>query len=96
MVAPAQAAGFYAVAYTMGSGGGVPPELRGKSVISCRGTDDMSVLGELGDDPLISYTGRHRQKQFLLATRFANTVRSGASDPKLLLTGHSLGGGLAA
>ncbi len=35
----AAAAGFYAVAYTMGIGADVPTELQGKTIISYRGTD---------------------------------------------------------
>ena len=34
-----QAAGFYAVAYTMGEGPDVPSESQGKTILSCRGTD---------------------------------------------------------
>jgi hypothetical protein len=40
-----QTAGFYAVAYTMGSGGDVPDELRGRTVISYRGVGDPVASG---------------------------------------------------
>lgn len=43
MVAPAQTAGFYAVAYTMGSSGDVPDELRGRTVIFYRGGDPAAL-----------------------------------------------------
>lgn len=80
----AQAAGFYAVAY----------DWNGKTVISYRGTDDFTLDPAFGWPVAIGGPGAEQGK---LAASF---YRSVVGDDNMftsdaLITGHSLGGGLA-
>ena len=90
--ATAAAAGFYAVAYTMGSGPDVPPELQGKTIISYRGTDNYGALPNTADVwngygiALDSPLG----EQARLAAAFRAAVAASGAAP--ILTGPSLGG----
>lgn len=90
----AQTAGFYAVAYTMGTGPDVPPELRGRTVISYRGTDNPGHEVTAVDLP-ISFGGSYEQAQIALARKFFAAIDAAPNTGDLLLTGHSLGGALA-
>jgi len=89
------AAGFFASSYTLSDG---------STVISYRGTD--SILGGEdggGSDLLNGWTvgaGYSDASQAAMAEQFYTTVTgqsvfAGAAPPNLILTGHSLGGGLA-
>lgn len=90
-----QAAGFYAVAYTVGAGvDGLAP---GTTVISYRGTDtapatdmdaDMAEGWPLG-------AGNFLHEQTRLATGFLDAVQNDSAPASVILTGPSLGGGLA-
>lgn len=84
-------AGFYASAY----------DLSGQTVISYRGTD-VDSLSELANEALNGYitaVGGALSTQALMAAEFYQAVTgSDESNPintQALLTGHSLGGGLA-
>lgn len=87
----AQAVGFYAIAYTWGE----------RTVISYRGTDNLNVLNGANDifNGWVMGAGlASRQAPF--AEQFyqritAQTGPFGNAPADLLLTGHSLGGGLA-
>jgi len=97
----AQDAGFYALAYTVGAGvAGIAP---GTTIISYRGTDSFlnnDISG--GSDPINGWvTGggawqtdqvRFPQEFFQAAT---DTQGQDARAGTAILTGHSLGGGLA-
>ena len=104
----AKDAGFYAVSYTMGSG--VTGINSSETVISYRGTDNEISLANLnpwsdaqGGDIWNGYgsaAGSSNTNQAHLAAEFYQAVtETSDSDPRTgsaLLTGHSLGGGLAA
>lgn len=95
--AVAQAAGFYAVAYTFGTGPDVPSELQGKTIISYRGTD-FSPAGDLFRDIDHGWAlgdGTYAAAQAELATQFLAAVQPDSAPGDILLTGHSLSGGLA-
>ncbi|WP_253707120.1 Mbeg1-like protein [Bradyrhizobium sp. WD16] len=85
-----QAAGFFAQAYSLQDG---------QTVISYRGTDVNFSLGATGSDLLNGYgvgAGSPFGPQARLAVQFYNSVVSQANvTGNLLMTGHSLGGGLA-
>ena len=87
-----QAAGFYAVAYTMGSGPDVPPELQGKTIISYRGTDNYGALPSTADvwNGYGIALGSPLGEQARLAAAFRAAVAASGATP--ILTGHSLGG----
>ena len=81
-----KSSGFYAAAYTVADG---------SIVISYRGSDDahdywndfqFSALGPTGVIP----------KQVELAAQFYQSVKAANPDKTIVLTGHSLGGALAA
>ena len=85
--AEAQAAGFYAIAYDTPYG----------TVISYRGTDftpadDFQADRENG---WIAGGGNFLASQLQLATEFLDAVQANDAAGSVLLTGHSLGGGLA-
>jgi Protein of unknown function (DUF2974) len=83
--AAAQAAGFYAAAYTVGS----------QTIISYRGTDGDP--GDYATDIQFS-AGFGDTAQSRLAVTFYKSVIGVGADPRngnVILTGHSLGGGLA-
>jgi hypothetical protein len=92
------AAGFYAVAYTVGAG--VTGLAAGTTVISYRGTDDFNPFTD-GNDVLNGWvTGLgYAADQANLAEIFYETVTNrdlnGSASTDTILTGHSLGGGLA-
>ena len=97
-----QAAGFYAAAYTIGAG--VEGLAAGTTVISYRGTDQLASWpwSDSGSDAWNGYgiaLGNASTTQARLATEFYQTVTGTEnSDPRTgeaILTGHSLGGGLA-
>ena len=75
------AEGFYAAAYT----------IDGATVISYRGTD---TGGEFVATDFPISAGAWEDESTLLAMQFYNSVAA-ATDNPILLTGHSLGGGLA-
>lgn len=87
-----QAASFFAISYTIGSGvDGISP---GTTVISYRGTD--SIPAELVPVDLpISFLGSYQQEQISYALKFFQSVNETNGGAPMLLTGHSLGGGLA-
>ena len=93
-----QAAGFFAQAYTISGGA-----LAGKTVISYRGTDNPTPLaGPTGASDILSgwVSGVGIPgSQVYLAEQFYNSVTGTTflSGPaaNTILTGHSLGGGLA-
>lgn len=91
---PGVSAGFYAVSYTVTDG---------SKVISYRGTDANFVLpfSDTGSDLVNGYglaAGFGNSKQSELAIKFYNDVAGQGVDPRtanIVLTGHSLVGGLA-
>lgn len=89
---PGVAAGFCAVAYTMGSGPDVPPELQGKTIISYRGTDNYGALPSTADvwNGYGIALGSPLGEQARLAAAFRAAVAASGATP--ILTGHSLGG----
>ncbi|MGJ8573381.1 MAG: calcium-binding protein [Hoeflea sp.] len=86
-----RAAGFYAVAY----------QWNGDTVISYRGTDDDSILGNPWTSPSDVYNGwplgggDYTASQAQLATDFLAATTNQVTSGSVVLTGHSLGGGLA-
>jgi alpha-beta hydrolase superfamily lysophospholipase len=103
----AQSSGFYALAYTVGAGvEGIAP---GTTVISYRGTDKLWELADLnpwsdapGGDIWNSYAqgaGLSLTSAAHLAADFFQAVTdTSETDPttgSAILTGHSMGGGLA-
>lgn len=90
-----EAAGFYALAYDIGAGG--PEGLAGKTVISFRGTDtslDHSTGWSVGARNIDDWTQAPLALEFYTAAT-GQSYRDGQARV-VLLTGHSLGGGLAA
>ena len=86
----AQAVGFYAVAYQTDYG----------TVISYRGTDKLASLpwSDSGSDIANGWilgAGNYGATQAALATQFLASVTATPHKGDILLTGHSLGGGLA-
>ena len=88
-------AGFYAVAYQVGT----------SKVIAYRGTDDLVAWpwdDKNGSDIWNGWgvgAGSPHGKQAALAFQFYQTIAGAGADPRtanISLTGHSLGGGLAA
>ena len=88
----AQAAGFYAIAYDVGGSG--PSELAGKTVISYRGTDTRLEL--ITTDWPLALNGDYSEPQVVLASDFYKAAKGDKTASEMVLTGHSLGGGLAA
>lgn len=91
----AQAAGFYALAYDIGTDG--PERLAGKTVISYRGTDtslDHSTGWSVGAGNIDGWTQAPLALDFYNAAT-GQSYRDGPAGD-VVLTGHSLGGGLAA
>jgi len=90
-----QDAGFYALAYDIGADG--PEGLAGKTVISYRGTDtslDHSTGWSVGAGNIDDWTQAPLALEVYIAAT-GQCYRDGpASD--VILTGHALGGGLAA
>lgn len=83
-----QAAGFYAVAYDTPYG----------TVISYRGTDfapDPGMINDITQGWPVG-GGNYYELQSLMATDFLDAVQADDSPSSIILTGHSLGGGLAA
>ena len=87
-----QAAGFYAIAYDVGGSG--PSELAGKTVISYRGTDTWLEL--ITTDWPLALNGVYSEPQVVLASDFYKAAKGDKTASEMVLTGHSLGGGLAA
>lgn len=88
-------AGFYALAYDIGGDG--PEGLAGKTVISFRGTDtslDHSTGWSVGAGNIDDWTQAPLALEFYTAAT-GQSYRDGQARD-VLLTGHSLGGGLAA
>jgi Protein of unknown function (DUF2974) len=99
--APAQAAGFYALAYTVS---GVSGMADGTTVIAFRGTDGFSgSVANGGSDAWNGFGvafGFATGLQAELAVRFYQSVAKNDYNPStrssnIAVTGHSLGGGLA-
>lgn len=93
--AGAQSAGFYALAYDIGADG--PEGLAGKTVISFRGTDsslDKSTGWIVGAGNIDDWTQAPLALEFYTAAT-GQSYRDGPAN-NVILTGHSLGGGLAA
>lgn len=90
-------AGFYALAYDIGADG--PEGLAGKTVISYRGTDDVSGLASLFSSLDLRtgwpIGGGVLTDQARLAMDFYFSVKQANPEKTIILTGHSLGGGLA-
>lgn len=90
-----QTAGFYALAYDIGGDG--PEGLAGKTVISYRGTDsplDHSTGWSVGAGNIDDWTQAPLALDFYNAAT-GQSYRDGPAGD-VVLTGHSLGGGLAA
>ena len=90
-----QSAGFYALAYDIGADG--PEGLAGKTVISYRGTDtslDHSTGWSVGAGTIDDWTQTPRALEVYTAAT-GHAYRNGQACD-VVLTGHSLGGGLAA
>jgi len=94
----AQAASFYAVAYdvpgaALVSQGNSPGD---SIVISYRGTDDFSLFSPTSDiwSGWITAAGA-LGPQARLAAEFYHSVKAANPGKHIILTGHSLGGGLA-
>ena len=86
-----QAAGFSAVAYTMGSGPDVPPELQGKTIISYRGTD-FTPETDFATDQTEGWplgAGNFLHDQTRLAKGFLNAVQPEDGLKSVILTGPS-------
>ncbi|MGM0740843.1 MAG: calcium-binding protein, partial [Pseudomonadota bacterium] len=93
-ISAAQSAGFYALAYDIGGDG--PEGLAGKTVISFRGTDtslDHSTGWSVGAGNIDDWTQAPLALEFYTAAT-GQSYRDGEARD-VLLTGHSLGGGLA-
>jgi hypothetical protein len=94
-----QGAGFYAIAYTIGSG--VDGLASGTKVISYRGTSGDSFWKVLTDawNGYGTALGSPNNPQAYLAAEFyqavTGTTNGDPRDGDVTLTGHSLGGGLA-
>ena len=90
-----QAVGFYAVAYTMGSGSDVPPELQGKTIISYRGTDNYGALPNTADvwngSGIALGSPLGEQARPIAAHPAALRAAVATSGIAPILTGHSLG-----
>lgn len=91
-----QAAGFYAVAYDSTTYG---------TIISYRGTDNLAVFGDDASDIYTGWVlsaGELTDQSDLALKFFASAVNQAPNDiytsphPDAIVTGHSLGGGLAA
>jgi hypothetical protein len=91
----AQAASFFAISYSFGTGNDVPLAQRGKTVISYRGTDTDFFFG--ADRPaFLMGAGAYNTTQGGLAVDFYKTVNGGnaTTNSNITVVGHSLGGGL--
>lgn len=87
-------AGFYALSYNIGADG--PEGLAGKTVISFRGTDsslDKSTGWIVGAGNIDDWTQAPLALEFYNAAT-GQSYRDGPPN-NVILTGHSLGGGLA-
>jgi hypothetical protein len=84
------ASGFFAQSYIW----------KGKTVISYRGTDQIFTGNGVGGDLVNGWVtggGAYNSAQARLAAQFYLSLNHGipSSNPNIILTGHSLGGGLA-
>jgi hypothetical protein len=89
--------GFYALSYTLSEavGEGSDQIAAGTTIISYRGTDEWNQASELAFiDLATSYFQTWPQPQFALAKQFFDSVNATNGSAPMLLTGHSLGGGL--
>ena len=103
--ADSQDAGFYAISYTISDGSKVDGLETGDTIISYRGTDQnisIPFWSDSGSDLWNGYgtsVGSSLNDQAHLAAEFFQAVtETSDSDPRTgsaVLTGHSLGGGLA-
>jgi pimeloyl-ACP methyl ester carboxylesterase len=81
----------------MGSGPDVPQELQGKTIISYRGTD-FTPDTDYATDKIEGWPlggGNFLHDQTRLAADFLDAVQADGAPKSVILTGHSLGGGLA-
>lgn len=85
--------GFYAVTYSMG--GAAPTGLGGQNVISYRGTDSANdyTAGWSVGGGFVQFNQAQQALDFF-ADATGNSYKDGAAE-NFILTGHSLGGGLA-
>ena len=93
--AEAQDAGFYGIAYQMEAP--VGDLAQDTIVISFRGTDNPIpfVEGSDANNGWFVGAGNYRASQAELAFQFYHSVKAANPDANIVLTGHSLGGGLA-
>ncbi len=85
---------FAAVAYQLGNGN---PGDSGPIVISFRGTDNTDAYGKVSDiwSGWLAGVGDSRGSQIRQAIDFYKKIRDANPGKEIVLTGHSLGGGLA-
>lgn len=91
-----QGASFYAIAYEITDGSGIDGLDTGDTVISYRGTDDPIADAQTGY--LIGLSSANAEQGYLAAEFFQSVTATENTDPRTgdaILTGHSLGGGLA-
>ena len=96
----AKAAGFYGISYTVGSG--VEDIAAGTTVITYRGTDNFTPNETSGASDITQGwvaslgvpTGQVRMALDFYTAASGNSIYDGAQSD-VILTGHSLGGGLA-
>ena len=96
----ARAAGFYGISYTVGSG--VEDIAAGTTVITYRGTDNFTPNETSGASDITQGwvaslgvpTGQVRMALDFYTAASGNSIYDGAQSD-VILTGHSLGGGLA-